>query len=372
MAFSPKYTITPKILKAISSIEVSRHEVSGLPITASMIVSLRESARLASTHHSTAIEGNRLSPPEVAEVIRGGGHFPNREKDELEVRNYYKALELMETLAKENRPLTERDIKALHGLSFGGRMKPTPYRDGQNVIRSGKLVVYIPPKAEDVPALMADLVKWVEQAVTEGLPIPFVAGLAHYQFATIHPYYDGNGRTARLLATLILHKYGYDLKGIYSLEEYYARNLQAYYNALDVGNDEDYYEGHRATADLTGFLDYFVEGMANSFDKVRQSAENAQRSGDMDQSLLLRNLSPKQRQVIKLFLSSQRISTREIAQFFQVSDRQARHLCKQWVQEGFLEVSNPAPKTRDFQLVEKYEVLVREYLSKSKVSFPES
>ena len=232
MAFSPKYTITPKILKAISSIEVSRHEVSGLPITASMIVSLRESARLASTHHSTAIEGNRLSPPEVAEVIRGGGHFPNREKDELEVRTYYKALELMETLAKENRPLTERDIKALHGLSFGGRMKPTPYRDGQNVIRSGKLVVYIPPKAEDVPALMADLVKWVEQAVTEGLPIPFVAGLAHYQFATIHPYYDGNGRTARLLATLILHKYGYDLKDIYSLEEYYARNLQAYYNLI--------------------------------------------------------------------------------------------------------------------------------------------
>lgn len=75
MVFSPKYIITPKILKAISSIEVSRHEVSGLPITASMIVSLRESARLASTHHSTAIEGNRLSPPEVAEVIRGGRPF---------------------------------------------------------------------------------------------------------------------------------------------------------------------------------------------------------------------------------------------------------------------------------------------------------
>ena len=123
---------------------------------------------------------------------------------------------------------------------------------------------------------------------------------------------------------------------------------------------------------MSEFLEYFVEGMADSFDKVRLQAEKAQRSGDMDQSPTLRNLSSKQRQVLKLFLSSQRISTRKIAQFFQVSDRQARHLCKQWVQEGFLEVSNPAPKTRDFQLVEKYEVLVREYLSKSKVSFPES
>lgn len=370
MAFSPKYTITPKILKAISSIEVSRHEVIGLPVTAAMIISLRESARLASTHHSTAIEGNRLSPPEVAEVIRGGGRFPNREKDEFEVRNYYKALALMEKLVRETQPITEKDIKTLHGLSFEGRVKPTPYRDGQNVIRNGKLVVYIPPRAEDVPALMEDLVKWIKLAVTEDLPIPFIAGLAHYQFATIHPYYDGNGRTARLLATLILHKYGYDLKGIYSLEEYYARNLQAYYNALDVGNDEDYYEGHRATADLTGFLEYFVEGMADSFDKVRQSAEKAQRSGDMDQSPILRNLSPKQRQVLKLFLSSQKISTKDIAQFFQVSDRQARHLCKKWVQEGFLEVSNPAPKTRDFRLIEKYEILVREHLRQTKENSP--
>lgn len=115
MSFLPKYTITSKILKAISSIEVSRHEVIGLPITTSMIASLRESARLASTHHSTAIEGNRLSPSEVAEVIRGGGQFPNREKDEFEVQNYYKALELMEILARGTRPITENNIKTLHG-----------------------------------------------------------------------------------------------------------------------------------------------------------------------------------------------------------------------------------------------------------------
>jgi Fic family protein len=366
MAFSPRYTITPKILKAISSIEVSRHEILGLPITASLLVSLRESARITSTHHSTAIEGNRLSPSEVAEIIQGGGHFPNRKKDESEVRNYYKALELMETLARKTQSITEKDIKTLHGLSFEGWLKPTPYREGQNVIRSGKLVVYIPPKAEDVPTLMADLIKWIEQTVKQDLPIPFIAGLAHYQFATIHPYYDGNGRTARLLATLILHKYGYDLKGIYSLEEYYAHNLQAYYNALTVGSDEDYYEGHRATADLTGFLEYFIEGMAESFDKVRQSAEKAQKSGDMDQSLILRHLSPKQRQALKLFISSQKITTKDMAQFFQLSDRQARHLCQKWVNEGFLEISNPAPKTRDFRLVEKYEALVRDHLSQIK------
>lgn len=365
MTFSPKYSITPKILKAIASIEISRHAIIDLPITAPMVASLRESARLASTHHSTAIEGNRLSAAEVKEVIRGGGHFPNREKDEREVLNYYKALEHMEVLAKNKSLLKENDIKLLHGLSFEGRNKPTPYRDGQNVIRNGKLVVYIPPKAGDVPLLMADLVNWIDSSVKQDVPIPFIAGLAHYQLATIHPYYDGNGRTARLLTTLILHKYGYDLKGIYSLEEYYARNLSVYYKALEVGSDEDYYEGHREMADLTGFLEYFVLGMADSFDKVRLQAEKARAKGNIDQSPLLRNLSPKQRHVLKLFLSSSKVSAKDIAHFFQISERQARHLCQKWVKEGFFGVSDPAPKTRQYCLIEKYETLIRTHLDDS-------
>lgn len=363
MAFTPKYTITPQILHALTSIEIARHDIIDLPITASMVASLRESAKLASTHHSTAIEGNRLSPAEVAEVIKGSGHFPHRKKDEQEVQHYYKALELMESLAQQQGPITENDIKSLHGLSFKGHLKPTPYRDGQNIIRNGKLVVYIPPKSADVSSLMADLVQWIEKAAKEEVPIPFIAGFAHYQFATIHPYYDGNGRTARLLATLVFHKYGYDLKGIYSLEEYYARDLEAYYNALTVGNDEDYYEGHRAEADLTRFLEYFVRGTAESFNNVRLKAVKFQREGRIDQSPTLRSLAPNQRQILKLFISSQTIGAKDIAQFFQVSERQARYLCQKWIQEGFLKIANSASKTRLYSLEEKYEQLIQEHIN---------
>lgn len=369
MTFTPKYTITPSILMAMSRIEIARHDIIGLPVTTSIIASLRESARLTSTHHSTAIEGNLLSPSEVKEVIAGGGHFPNRKKDEDEVRNYYKAIEHIEELAKMKVPLEEKDIKTLHGISFLGQNKPTTYRDGQNVIRNGKLVVYIPPKAEDVPNLMKDLIEWINQSVKEELPIPFIAGLAHYQIATIHPYYDGNGRTARLLATLILHKYGYDLKGIYSLEEYYAHNLQGYYDALTVGGDEDYYEGQRSTSDLTGFLDYFIQGMAESFDKVCQKAKVAHDRGDIDQSLVIRTLMPKQRQILKLFIASKEITAKHIASFFNGNDRQARHLCQKWVKDGFLEISDPAPKTRRYRLAQKYEELVQTQLGNDAESF---
>jgi len=357
MTFYPKYTITTLIAKALASIEVSKQSVTELPITASVISSLRKTARVTSTHHSTAIEGNRLSMSEVRHVIEGGGNFPNREKDEAEVRQYYNALNHVDILSQSKKPIREDDIKLLHGISFLGKKIPTLYRDGQNVIRSGKLVVYIPPKAEDVPLLMADLVIWINQMVIEGLPIPFIAGLAHYQFATIHPYYDGNGRTARLLVTLILHKYGYGLKGIYSLEEYYAKNLNAYYDALTVGSDEDYYDGNRAQSDLTKFLEYFVCGMAESFENVKNQAKKAQARGGIDHSQSLRNLNRQQKQVLELFITSKEVSAKDIAEFFQFSDKQSRNLCHKWVAEGFLEISNPAPKTRRYRLCEKYESL---------------
>jgi Fic family protein len=358
MSFEPKYTLTPLILKDLASIEVSRQSVIDMPVTAKVIASLRESARLSSTHHSTAIEGNRLSREEVQEVIQKDSHFPNREKDEFEVKQYYAALDYVDKLSLNEDRIEEADIQMLHGISFIGKDKPTPYRDGQNVIRAGKLVVYIPPKALDVPSLMNDLVNWIQSMVEKQFPIPIIAGFAHYQFATIHPYYDGNGRTARLLATLILHKYGYGLKGIYSLEEYYAADLKAYYSSLTVGSDEDYYDGKREKADLTKFLEYFIHGVAESFAKVRKQTLKAQEKGDIDQSRLLRDLNRQQKQVLKIFLTSKHITAKDVAEFFRLSDRQSRHLCQKWVEDGFLDISNSALKTRSYKLTEKYESLM--------------
>jgi Fic family protein len=73
---------------------------------------------------------------------------------------------------------------------------------------------------------MVALVDWVNTAAKDGVPVPLIAALVHYQFVTIHPYYDGNGRTARLLATFILHRGGYGLNGFFSLEEHHARDLE--------------------------------------------------------------------------------------------------------------------------------------------------
>ncbi|MDZ4288956.1 MAG: Fic family protein, partial [Prosthecobacter sp.] len=350
------YRITPQTAKALMGIEASRSAVDRLPIHPRLIASLRESARLLSTHYSTQIEGNRLTLPEVEQVIAGQGGFPGRERDETEVRNYYKAADKAEATSNLKRPLREDDIRLLHGLAFEGKAKPTSYRDGQNVIRNsrGGHIVYMPPEANEVAALMKDLVDWINDEIEKkALPVPIIAALAHYQFATIHLYCDGNGRTSRLLATMILHRCGYGLKGIYSLEEYYARNLRGYYDALAVGPSHNYHLG-RAGADVSGFVQYFCEGMADAFAKVLARAESIG-GGPRDQGHLMRELRPLQRQALGLFLQSRVVTSNEIARYLGIALRQARLQCAKWVEEGFLVVENPSKKARSYRLAERFE-----------------
>jgi Fic family protein len=265
--WQPRFVLSPASARALMQIEAARAVVEHTAIPPVVQEELRHRARVRSSHFSTRIEGNRLTLAEAAEVIAGQRHpFLGRERDVHEVRNYWAALLKVEDWARRTAPLTEDLIRRLHGLvERGPRARPTPYRDGQNVIRDGDTgaIVYLPPEARDVPALMAGLVSWVEGAEAAELPVPLVAGLAHYQLATIHPYYDGNGRTARLLATFLLHRGGYGLQGFFSLEEHHARDLAAYYRSLAAHPHHNYYEG-RETADLTPWLEYFLQTLAGS------------------------------------------------------------------------------------------------------------
>jgi Fic family protein len=358
--FAPHYRITGKVAKALMSIEADRQVVATLPLTAPMLDSLRRTARLLSTHFSTQIEGNRLSPTQVQAVVEGEGNFPGRERDEAEVRHYFAALQFVEARGRKPAPLAEREIQTIHGLVMTGKAKPTPYRDGQNVIRDARTgrIVYMPPEAKDVRTLMKDLVRWVNTAPGEAdVPGPVIAALAHYQFATIHPYFDGNGRTARLLTNLLLHRSGYGLNGIYSLEEYYAANLSKYYEGLAVGDSHNYYFG-RVKGDVTPFVTYFCLGMADAFAKVRTRAEEASRQHAPDQSATLRRLSPQQRQALGLFLRMKEVTRNDLAVFFKLPARQAYLLCARWLKAGFLVVGNPSTKSRTYRLAEVYERLV--------------
>ena len=283
--------------------------------------------------------------------------------DEHEVKGYYAALAQLEQYAAQNHPVTEKVIQTLHALVMSDgrtRIKPTPYRDGQNVIKDSGTgaIVYMPPESKHVPGLMRNLVSWIKKS--EELPCLIVAGIAHYQFATIHPYYDGNGRVSRLLTTFILHLGGYDLKGLYSLEEYYAKNLLGYYRAIRVGPSHNYYFGKTET-DNTDWVEYFTEGMAFAFEKVvtQMLASNEKgEKGEKDHSELMRTLDPKQRKALELFRDYDVVTSKQIGDLFGFQPRTNAALCKKWVEAGFLKIAIQSFKSRKYSLARKFKQLL--------------
>jgi len=356
-AWIPRYTLTAPVVDDLMRIEAARALVEHIPLPPAVEAELRYRARVRSTHFSTRIEGNRLTLEEARQVIAGQRTtFSGRERDVREVRNYWNALEKVEAWAERKAELTEDLVRKLHALvEKGPRARPTPYRTGQNVIRDAGsgAIVYLPPQAKDVPDLMGQMVRWAQQADREGIPVPVIAGLVHYQFVTIHPYYDGNGRTARLLATFILHRGGYGLNGFFSLEEHHARTLQEYYRSLAVHPHSNYYEG-REEADLTAWLAYFVQTIRGVFDMVREEALRLAKEGVPDHPEEIRRLDRRARAVLGLFATREEITSADVARTLGLAARTARNLLSVWVSEGWLRVSKASRKARAYSLTADY------------------
>ncbi len=356
------YTLTAAIARDLMKIEAARQTVTLTVLPPAVAEQLRQQARIRSTHYSTYIEGNRLTLAEAEQVLLEGRRFQGRERDAREVQNYYRALHQIETWAEQHTPITEDLIRRLHALIFvGPRAKPTPYRDSQNVIRDAATgaIVYLPPEATDVPGLMRALVDWIVQAEQDNIPVPLIAGLAHYQFVTIHSFYDGNGRVARALATLILYRHGYDLGRFYSLEEVYAQDLAAYYAALQTHPHHNYYEG-RANADLTGWVAYFIHSMAQVFQRVAAEVRAHANQMPAPEPPELRRLDRRARLVLGLFTRQETLTGVEIARALALSPRTVRELLAVWVEAGWLEIADPARKSRRYRLSAEYRRFIGE------------
>jgi len=356
-SWSPRFTLTPAIARGLMQIEAARALVEHTPLPPAAEAELRAHARVRAVHYSTFIEGNRLTMSQAKAAISDANlQIAGRERDVSEVRNYWNALLRVEDWAQKKKPLTEELIKRLHALvEVGPRAKPTPYREGQNAIKNSSTgaLIYLPPEAEDVPSLMASLVAWAAEAERSGLPAPLIAGLVHYQFVTIHPYYDGNGRTARLLATFILHKGGYGLNGFFSLEEHHARDLPGYYQALTTHPHHNYYFG-RSEADLTPWLEYFISTLAVVFEAVRLTAQKCAFEGRQAEPEELRRLDHRERVVLGLFASKETVTAPQVAAELGLSERMARNLLTDWVRDGWLEVADPSRRARSYSLSAKY------------------
>jgi Fic family protein len=360
VTMSYQFTYTSTIVRYLQEIERSRTAVDLTILPPEVAERLRLQARVRSTHYSTRIEGNRLTLVEAEQAIVEGRKFSDRERDALEVQRYFQGLERIEYWIDQKAAITEDLIRKLHAIIYSGRRsKPTSYRDGQNVVRdSTGGIVYLPPEARDVPLLMSELVNWIDSHQKE-TPVPVIAGIAHYQFVTIHPFYDGNGRTARALATWILYRGGYDLGRFYALEEFYSKDLTGYYDALATHSHHNYYEG-RADAPVTSWLEYLLAGMVSVFENVAREVRLQSVSVQREEDEFLRKLDRRGRIVFGLFTRQDSITSRDVARVLGLSIRQSRELLKEWVSQGWLQVSDPARKSRRYHLSAVYRRFIGE------------
>jgi len=266
--WSPRFTLTPAISRSLKQIEVARVLMDTVILPIEGYAVLRARARVRASSSSTFIDGSRLTLEQAHAVIADEtAEIAGMEDNVAVVRNYSKALQKAEEWAKMSLPLTETLIGRFHRLAITGKSsRPTLLRKKKSSVKNSLTgdVVYLPPRPEDLPELIAALEIWTEEARSSDLPIPVIAALVHYKLAAIHPFNDGNGRTTRLCADFILMRDGYSFSGLIMPEEQYSEDLDSYYQALNVHAEKiDYYEG-RAEADLTFWLEYYTASLVQS------------------------------------------------------------------------------------------------------------
>ena len=362
MAYQPIFKVTSSMLKLLGKMEAAREIVAALEMPFDLEKEFRQDASARMTHYSTKIEGNRLTLKQTKELLAGQSVVA-REIDKREVLNYYDSLDLVYRHSKPKGPVTESLIKEIHSTVQKGIVKGKlkgSYREAQNAIYDSvtRKAVYFPPEAKDVPSLMKSLIAWLNQD-QETHPI-LKAGIAHYQFVTIHPFMDGNGRTARALATLVLYREGYDLKRFYSLEEYYAEDLKGYYNALHHCQGVHYY--NHPNPEITPWLDYFLSGAAITFERVKERALASVQKAKAPQSKkdieLLQKVGPRERRALSYFRKNLQLRTKNLCSLFNIKERSARDLLAKWMESGLIKKQGSGKRDSYYVLTAQYRRLI--------------
>jgi Fic family protein len=331
--FKPAYNITHTIVNNLMNIAEVRQLVSHTSMMPRQEAKLRRQALIRMIHSSTSIEGNRLNKYEVEKVM-AGENVNASERDIFEVKNYQKAILYVYNAVTDKKKITTKTIRDIHGLVTKNTLpedKCGKYRKDRVyvVTRRGGSVVkvkYTGPLAKDVPKLVKGLVDWLEKAKKENICPVLVAGLVHSEIAAIHPFADGNGRTARILATLILYQRGYDFRKLFALEDYYNQDRPSYYKAIHLG--KNYAE--RVRADHTTWIEYFVGGFAYEMNRVHDiiiplSLDEKMRKKIGGQVYL----EKKQIKIVDFMMSMGRFYRSDVESILEVSPATAKRMVKE-------------------------------------------
>ena len=270
--YLPKFTITNNILKSIGSIEASKEVIENAPLVPFYEKQFKTDALAKTVHHGTHIEGVGLSSLDQVKKLLEGEEVIAHERDIQEVINYRNVMKLLDDLAAKRGGYDSEMILDIHRETVNKIIsdeKVGVFRSTQVVIKeetTGKVILQPPPSVE-VPYLVSDFLEWLNSPNALELNPILRAGISHYILVSIHPFVEGNGRTVRAFANLILMREGYDLKRYFALEEYFDRDLSGYYDAFARVDSQSRIIAER---DLTSFVEYFCNAVSIELSKIKE------------------------------------------------------------------------------------------------------
>lgn len=271
---------SPRMAHALARIHEVLGRVEVAPILPSTREALRFSAKAGTIHFSTMVEGNRLSMADAEAAIRGLLSDDGLTREERELVNYANALQYIDDQI-EAHPGTCPNVEQLlelHRLTTEGLGSDELGPFGESftaehvgVFRPGDVVItdevtgqvlFVGPPANDVEPLIEGLFEWLEARwnLEVEWPAPVLSGLAHYRVTEVHPFADGNGRVARLLAYWVMSALGYMPHRIFNLDAHYGKNKQAYLAARRAVKQN--------TNSLNAWVEYFLDGAADEYEYV--------------------------------------------------------------------------------------------------------
>lgn len=271
--FEPKFTITSRLLANVKRIGIIIADLNGRHFDKLSLVKLEKSARELSSYSSTSIEGNPLPLTDVKRIIKN--QPKNLRDSEREIVNYNTALEFLDQNIKLEAHIFDINLilKIQKQITLGlisadnsGKLRNSPVFVNNPALRK---TVYLPPDHQDVRDLMDKLVKFIDKNIDELDPL-ILAGIFHKQFVIIHPFLDGNGRTARLATKVLLANMGLDTFNLFSFENYYNQNVTRYFSKVGIfGNYYDIQD----KVNFTEWLEYFTDGIIDELLRVSKILE---------------------------------------------------------------------------------------------------
>lgn len=321
--YQPKFQITNNLLTYISRIESAKALIDNAPLVPAWEAKFRDDAFNRTVHYGTKIEGNDLTENQAAAIVRlhavADPHeisrrtgITARDRDIQEVINYRNVISWIDNQKKPSYEhlITVDTLKTLHRLTVQ-RVIPDSdagvWRAKQVVVSSAvdHGIIFRPPVSIEIPYLIEQLFEFLQSDLASSMHPIFLAGITHYQLVYIHPFIEGNGRTSRALAMLVMYAMGYDLKRFFSIEQYFDSDVDSYYNAL--------LSVQQTNNDLTYWLEYFCYGVALEIDKIQQQVQKLSKDLKLKKQLGKQvALSERQIIILETFQQQEEVTSEDL------------------------------------------------------------